>query len=63
LLLVDALVAAGQIDAAKAALQHARSEFPDSSPLKERLRRLEAVPPVTVPPAPASPSPSPSPFS
>ena len=69
LLLVDALVASGQVDAAKAALQHARSEFPDSGAVKERLRRLEALPPVTappvtVPPAPASsapPSPSPIP--
>jgi uncharacterized membrane protein len=66
LLLVDALVAAGQVDAAKAALQHARSEFPDDGGVAERMRRLEAappatVPPPTVPPDPASPPPSPVP--
>lgn len=62
LLLVDALVAAGQADPAKAALQNVRSEFPESGPVNERLRRMESTTPVTVPPGgPASPSPSPVP--
>jgi hypothetical protein len=58
LLLADALAAGGQTDAARAALQNVRSEFPESAPVRERLRKLEAAPPKAPSPAP-SPSPSP----
>jgi hypothetical protein len=66
ILLVDALLATGQRDAATAALRSVKSEFPESGEVKERLRRLEeagpppAPPAATPSPAPASPSPSPS---
>jgi uncharacterized membrane protein len=62
-LLVDALMATGQTDAAKAALQNLRSDFPEHPSVRERLRRLEAPSSPAAAPSPsASPSaPSPSP--
>jgi len=71
-LLVDALIAAGQPDAARAALQSLRSEFPDHVLVQDRLRRLEAPSSPKASPSPtpsgsptanpgASPSPTPSP--
>jgi len=44
ILLADALLGSGHPDAAKATLQNLTSEFGDSGPVKERLRRLESSP-------------------
>jgi uncharacterized membrane protein len=71
LLMVDALVASGQTDAARAALQGLRAELPDHAGVKRKLDELGAPAPpqpsptlpVTLqsmpPQAPASPVPSP----
>jgi uncharacterized membrane protein len=57
-LLVDALVAAGHEDAARAALSSVKSEFPEDGQVKERVRRLEGSPQSggASPATPASPS-------
>jgi uncharacterized membrane protein len=73
ILLVDALVAAGHDDAARAALASVKSEFPEDGQVKERVRRLERAPAASPtsprtspgaaasPGAPGSPSASPTP--
>jgi hypothetical protein len=64
LLLVDALIEAGQADAARAALQNVGAEFPQSAQVKERASRLQALPsppPPTTAPAPLLPEASPAP--
>jgi uncharacterized membrane protein len=59
ILLVDALQATGQRDAATAALRNVKSEFPESGEVKERLRRLEKAPEPSPPSPSAAPSESP----
>jgi uncharacterized membrane protein len=72
LLMVDALVASGQKDAARAALQGLRSELPDHPGVKRKLDELgpplppaaaspaaPAAAPAPAPQAPASPTPTP----
>jgi uncharacterized membrane protein len=56
LLMVDALVAAGQKDAARAALQGLRSELPEHAGVKRKLAELGETPPATAAPAAAPPS-------
>lgn len=50
ILLVDALSASGHADAALAALQSVKAQFPESGLVKERLKRMQGVTPTT--PAP-----------
>jgi uncharacterized membrane protein len=67
ILLVDAILASGHVEAAKATLQNLASEFPDSALVRERMRRItqassspaESTPAAT--PSPAQPSPISSP--
>ena len=65
-LLVDALSASGQSDAALAALQSLKAQFPESGLVRERLRRLEsrspAAPPPEASPSPTAGTPGPSPM-
>jgi hypothetical protein len=74
LLMVDALVASGQKDAARAALQNLLAESPESPAVKRKLEELgtggappaspSAQAPATSPPATTAPAPSlPSPAS
>jgi hypothetical protein len=64
LLLVDAILASGHVEAAKATLQNVRSEFPDDPRVRERLRRITEAGGGGAPPAAAAPAePSPSPGS
>jgi uncharacterized membrane protein len=59
LLMVDALVASGQRDAARAALQGLRAELPDHPGVKRKAAELEGAP--TGPASAPSPAPSASP--
>jgi uncharacterized membrane protein len=66
ILLADALAASGHADAALAALQGMKAQFPDDGAVKERMRKLAAAaasPSAAVPPLSLAPlsSPSPSP--
>lgn len=62
ILLVDAILASGHVEAAKATLQNVRSEFPDSGLVTERLRRIAQAASTPAGSSPAvTPAESPSP--